>query len=154
VATLDRWVDKYVTFHDKFSQDLTCQKSLKSVIVWRSYSKNRRWTFLGHAKTRCSVRSNSPCECTICLSPITCRPRFGFCWPLCAFINYYIFVLMLYDEAGRHRLLMKFSTVTETNSQSRTVRWTALSSFFNKWVPWCSCRWWNFTATLETAVPF
>ena len=30
-----------------FFRDLTCQKSLKSVNFWQSYSKNKRWTFLG-----------------------------------------------------------------------------------------------------------
>jgi len=40
-------MDKSVTFHVKFSPYLTFQKSLKSVNFSHSYSKNKRWTFLG-----------------------------------------------------------------------------------------------------------
>jgi len=38
-------VDKSVRFYVRFSQDVMCQKSLKSVSFWQSYSKNKRWTF-------------------------------------------------------------------------------------------------------------
>ena len=47
VATSDRW-GRQITFFVKFSQDLTCQKLLKSVNFSQSYSKNKRWTFLGY----------------------------------------------------------------------------------------------------------
>ena len=40
----------------KFSQDLTQQKSLKSVNFWQSYWKNKRWTFFG---TQCRPLSLS-----------------------------------------------------------------------------------------------
>ena len=33
----------------KFPQDLTCQKSLKSVNFWQSYPRRKRWAFLGNS---------------------------------------------------------------------------------------------------------
>jgi len=40
-------VDRCVRFHVKFSQDLTFQKSLKSVNFWQSYSKNKNLDVFG-----------------------------------------------------------------------------------------------------------
>ena len=40
-------IDSLYISNVKFSQDLTQQKSLKSVNFWQSYWKNKRWTFFG-----------------------------------------------------------------------------------------------------------
>jgi len=41
-------VEKSARFSCEISQDLMCQKSLKSVNLWQSYSTNKRWTFWGY----------------------------------------------------------------------------------------------------------
>jgi len=42
-----RWTNLHY-FLVKCTQDITYQKSLKSVNFWQSYSKIKRWTFCGH----------------------------------------------------------------------------------------------------------
>jgi len=44
-------VDKSVRFSWQFFQDLTCQKSLKSVTFGQSYSKNKKVDVLGGGDT-------------------------------------------------------------------------------------------------------
>jgi len=50
-------VGKSVRFHVNFYQDLAYQKLSKS-LFFDSYSKNKRWTFLG---TQCSYSKYSRC---------------------------------------------------------------------------------------------
>ena len=47
VATPDRRGGQISKIFMSFSRDLTCQKPLKSANFRQSYSKNKRWTFLG-----------------------------------------------------------------------------------------------------------
>jgi len=48
IATSDRWGGQTCKiFMSNFFQDFTCQKSLNR-LIFDSYSKNKRWTFLGH----------------------------------------------------------------------------------------------------------
>jgi len=43
VATSDRWVGQiFKNVHVQFSEDVTYQKSLKSVNFWQVYSKNKK----------------------------------------------------------------------------------------------------------------
>jgi len=41
-------VDTSVRFSCQIFSWFKCQKSLKSVKFWQTYTKNKRWTFLGH----------------------------------------------------------------------------------------------------------
>ena len=73
VTTVYRWGGQmYKLYIDaKFSQDLTYQKSLKSVNFWESNLKIKRWTFWDIACISAPRRKTSLGVCRKCLCQLT-----------------------------------------------------------------------------------
>jgi len=101
------WLDlKSATFLCNFLKDLTCQKSLKSVSFWQSYSKHKRWTFWDtvHRERKCAENYNKWHNKVIFLTAISIlvisnhdsfRLLFGKIASVCLIWKIYIYILAL-----------------------------------------------------------
>ena len=70
-----RWANLQ-SFNVKFLQDSVCQKWLKSVYFWRSYSKNKNERFLGHSVLIPETPENEIRE----LHPTASSSNTGYSW--------------------------------------------------------------------------
>ena len=93
-------------FYVNFFKDLTCQKSLKSVSFWQSYSKHKRWTFWDtvHRERKCAENYNKWHNKVIFLTAISIlvisnhdsfRLLFGKIASVCLIWKIYIYILAL-----------------------------------------------------------